>query len=264
MRLTRLALVAVIAAACGKPDTAQTAAADSAARDLSMPKVDTVVVYKDRADSAPPAAAPSAAAPAPKPKPKPQPAPAPAAKPAAPAAPAVVKATAPAGTEIKASLGVELSTRTNKPGETAPATVSADVVDGAGHVVVPAGSTVTLTLAQVKAGSGGTAPTLVLRPTRLTINGQGYPVDGTADITVVKEGRGVGGSEVAKTAGGAAAGAIVGGLIGKGTGAVIGGVVGGAAGAGVAAKTAKKDYVAGAGSTVVVKLADDFTREYTP
>ncbi len=111
--------------------------------------------------------------------------------------------------------------------------VSSAVSDAAGHVVIPAGSIVTLNIEAIKwSENKNDKGTLRMSTQNVSIDGTKYPLVGTVStpaFTYKHRGSSVG--DAAKVAGGAGAGAIVGGLIGKGTGAVIGGVVGGAVGA---------------------------------
>ena len=111
--------------------------------------------------------------------------------------------------------------------------VSSAVSDAAGHVVIPAGSIVTLNIEAIKwSENKNDKGTLRMSTQNVSIDGAKYPLVGTVStpaFTYKHRGSSLG--DAAKVAGGAGAGAVVGGLIGKGTGAVIGGVVGGAVGA---------------------------------
>ena len=156
-----------------------------------------------------------------------------------------------------------ITSRSNKPGETLVTTVDADVLDAAGRVVVPAGSTVELTITAITpARSKGAADgTLTLEVTGVTVRGQSYPIE--AQITALAhtlKGRGVTAGEVEKVAVGAAVGAVAGRIIGGNTkGAIIGAVVGAAGGVVVADQTASRDVVLGAGTPVEITLTGPLT-----
>ncbi len=148
------------------------------------------------------------------------------------------------GTAIDATTQRTISSRHDKAGETFTASVSSDVKDGKGRVVIPAGSTLNLTITELqpandKSKADGRITVLV---SSVTVGGQTYPV--SASITSMAhtlKGRGVGATEVEKTAAGAVIGGIAGRVIGGSSkGTVIGAVVGGAAGAAVAVETANR------------------------
>jgi hypothetical protein len=267
MRGTMLIAVALLAAgACRGGEPKQTAAADSLSRNLQLAPVDTSKPLADAPAAAPaPAPQPTPPPPPPTPKAKPKPKPKPAAKPAAApaakdsaaAAPAAAPAAAApaaldAGTAVSATILDTINSRNSKPGDKVRAKVGTDIADATGKVVIPAGSTVNLTIASLQGGKNGS---IQLTPTDVMIGGKSYPLDATVDSVQFKvSGRGVGGAEIGKTAAGVGVGAIIGKIIGGGTGAAVGAVVGGAAGAGVAAKTAKKDVVALPGDAVRMTL----------
>ena len=162
------------------------------------------------------------------------------------------------GTRIDASTQRTISSRTDKAGATFTATVSSDVKDSRGRVVIPAGSILNLTITELqpandKSKADGKITVLV---SSVSVRGQTYPV--SASITSMAhtlKGRGVGTTEVGKTAAGAVIGGIAGRVIGGGSqGTIIGAVVGGAAGAAVADETANRDVVVAAGTPMVVTL----------
>jgi hypothetical protein len=264
--LAAFTLLAV--AACGGGDKKEVASADSLSRDLQLAPVDSTAALNDRpsADTAaatPVAPTPKPAAPKPKPKPAPKPAaPAPSAAPA-PAAPAPAPAGLAAGTTFSASTDTEIRSHKNKVGDEILATVASDVKDASGHVVIPAGSKVTLQVTAIKESEnkGDTTGTLTLKPTAISINGASQPLP--ASISGVKttlQGRGTNAGDIAKVGAGTGIGAIVGRVIGGSTkGAVIGGVIGGAVGAQRAVETKDRDVVVPAGTTVTLTLDDRMT-----
>ncbi len=261
MAAKRLAILALaLAAGCGGDHGAQMAA-DSLSRDLQRVAVDSTAVLSDQAGATPvaaPVAAPVAVKrtpkPAPKPKPKPAPQPAPAAAPRALAA----------GTTVTTTVDREISSRTDKAGAMVTGTVASDVMDASGRVVIPAGSRVTLTIAEIheSENKGDKTGKLTLTPTAVEIAGQSYPLDGSAvalDRTL--RDRKTNAGDVAKVGVGTAAGAIVGRVIGGSTkGAIIGGVIGGAVGTQRAIETQDRDVVVPASSRVEVTLGGMFSR----
>jgi type IV secretory pathway VirB10-like protein len=162
------------------------------------------------------------------------------------------------GTRIDATTQRTISSRNDKAGETFTAKVTSDVLDGRGRVVIPAGSTLNLTITELKSATDKSKAdgSITVAVSSLTVGGETYPV--TAEITSMAhtlKGRGVGEAEVEKTAAGAVIGGIAGTVIGGSSkGTIIGAVVGGAAGAAVAVETANRDVVVVAGTPIVVTL----------
>jgi hypothetical protein len=231
-------------------------AADSLTRDLQLAPVDTSAVLDDRA-SAPPAT-PVAARPKPKPAPRPAAAPKPAPAPAPPAPLALGS-----GTVIPTAVDQEINSRVNKAGEVVTTTVSSDVIDARGRVVIPAGSKVTMTITEIRESEnkGDNTGKLTLTPTEVAIGGRTYAVAASAEaLDRQLQDRKTNAGDVAKVGAGAAAGAIVGRVIGGSTkGAVIGGVLGGAVGAQRAVETQDRDVVVPAGSRVQLTLRSGLT-----
>jgi hypothetical protein len=164
------------------------------------------------------------------------------------------------GTQIEATTQRTISSRIDKVGGTFTADVSSDVKDSRGRVVIPAGSTLNLTITELQSATDkskvdGRITVLV---SSVTVGQQTYPV--SASITAMAhtlKGRGVGEAEVGKTAAGAVIGGIAGRIIGgDAQGTIIGAVVGGAAGAAVAVETANRDVVVAAGTPIVVTLKE--------
>jgi hypothetical protein len=246
--------VLAVLAGCGKGND-QAAAADSLNRDLQLAPAESTAALNDQPSATPSTETP-AATPAAKPKPKP-------AAPK-PVAPAPKTGTLASGTTVNATANDSLHSRHNKVGETFRATVASDVSDDKGFVVIPAGSTVTFTVASLEAAKnkGDTDGKLRLTATSVEIDGQSYAIGGSASQATVEHkllGQGVTAGGAARVGGGAAAGAIAGKVIGGKTGAIIGGVVGGAGGAVVANKTADRDVVVRPGMAVTFTLSSDFT-----
>lgn len=176
----------------------------------------------------------------------------------APAAPRYISSFLASGARVTASIQDALSSRTNKAGETLRAIVSADVRDSRGGVVIPTGSNVTLTIAQLEPGSDQVRPEgrLALVVNSVTVNGQSYPI--TANLESVPhhlQGRGITTDEAARVGAGTAIGAGIGQLIGKNTkGTVLGGAIGAVAGTAVAVRYAYRDVIVSAGTPIVFTL----------
>lgn len=167
------------------------------------------------------------------------------------------------GTEIEAMTERTISSRSDKAGATFTALVSSDVKDTRGRVVIPAGATLTLNITELqpandKSKADGRITVLV---NSVTFGGETHSI--SASITSMEhtlKGRGVGTTEVGKTAAGAVIGGIAGRIIGgdsKGT--IIGAVVGGAAGAAVAVETANRDVVVAVNTPIIVTLNGPLT-----
>ena len=174
------------------------------------------------------------------------------------AAPAPAERLLASGTRVEATIQDALSSRTNKAGETLRATVSGDVVDARGGVVIPAGSAVSLTIAQLEPGSDQVRPEgrLSLVVNSVTVNGRTHPVTATmGPVPHELKGRGVTTDEAARIGAGTAIGAVVGQVIGKNTrSTVIGGAVGAVAGTAVAVRYAYRDVIVAAGTAITFTL----------
>ena len=167
------------------------------------------------------------------------------------------------GATIEAITERGISSRTDKAGGTFTASVSKPVKDGEGLVVIPAGSTLHLTIVELQPANDKSAAdgriTVIL--SAVTVGGKQFPVSGdVTSMAHVLKGRGVGTTEVGKTAAGAVVGGVAGRVIGgNATGTVIGAVVGGAAGAAVAVETANRDVVVAAGTPITITLRGPVT-----
>jgi hypothetical protein len=247
-----LAVLCVVAAACA-PSGDQAGGADSTARNLTLVPQESTAVQGDvpAAGQPAPAATPAPASRPPAPRPT---------TPPRPAAPTSYSLSA--GTSLGLAVSDTITSKTAKAGDAFTATVSSDVKDRSGHVVIPAGSTVQGTVTEVKPAPDPNSPgTMVLSVKSVSVRGQSYAIDASIDsVATVMKGRGVTGGDAAKVGAGAAAGAILGRVVGKNSkGTVIGGIVGGAIGAGVAAGTKDVDIVVPAGARMVVTLKGALT-----
>src|SRR5712692_1312906 len=236
---------------CAKGEQANQTA-DSTARNLTLAPAESSAAVRDVPA---PAAQPAVKAPTSAPTRKPAPVRPPVASPAKPVAPSEL--TLAAGSHLTLGADDTITTRSAKAGDAFTATVGEDVKDAAGRVVIPAGSTVSGTIAASNAApSPNSTGHLTLAVTSVTVRGTSYPLDATVESAdTVMKGRGVTTGEVEKTGAGVAIGALAGKLLGKNTkGAVIGGIVGGAAGAAVAAKTRSIDVVLPKGASIRLTL----------
>jgi len=180
--------------------------------------------------------------------------------PAKPAAPTTL--TAAAGTRVALTASDTISTRHAKAGDAFSATVSQDVKDAEGRVVIPAGSTVHGTIDAADPRPNPNSPgKLALSVHSVTVRGASYSIEGSVvSMDTVEQGRGVTKADAAKVGAGAVAGAIAGKLLGKDTkGALIGGAVGAAAGGAAARASRDIDIVLPKGAAVTVKLAAPLT-----
>jgi len=247
------ALTLLAVAACGGRDKGDTATADSLSRDLQLAPVDTTAALNDRPAASTPAPAPRNPVRTNRPASPSQP---------SPSAPAPSLRALAAGTTIMASTNAEIRSNTNKVGDTVTATVSSDVKDNSGRVVIPAGSEVILKVTAIKESENKSdkTGTLTLQPTAVSMNGRSYPLSATIEgVSTELQGRKTNAGDIAKPAAGAAVGAVVGRVLGGSTkGAIIGGVLGGAVGAQRAVETKDRDVVLPQGTTVTLSLDQQF------
>ncbi len=265
MSRTMLAALGVAAlVACTGGERKDTAAADSLNRDLQLAPVDTTRPLSDQpAATTPPATTTTTtttttprAMPTP-PRTTPPRVTTPRATTPAPT-PAAASRSLGAGTMIAATTNAQISSHTNKVGEMITATVTSDVKDASGRVVIPSGSTVNLRITQIhesenKSDSTGT---LALAVESIEANGHTYPVSADVMVTGRLVSHGVAAGDVAKVGAGAAVGAVVGRVLGGSKGTIIGGVLGGAVGAQRAVETKDRDIVVASGSPIRVELRD--------
>jgi len=166
------------------------------------------------------------------------------------------------GSRIDATWGQSITSRTNKAGETVTITVTSDVKDDRGRVVIPSGATIALLITEIEPATSRTDSDgkLVLSVTSTTIRGATYTLQGVTSVPHSLKSRGVGKAEVVKVGVGTAIGAAAGQVIGRDTkSTVIGGAVGAVGGAAVAAQTASRDVVVSVGSRVLITLTAPFT-----
>jgi len=245
-RLVLLTLAVLAGCSGGK---AGSSIADDSDRDLQRPEVDASAPLNDQ--STKPAVKTSSSKVAAKP----------AAKPASKSS----GGTLGTGTAISAKFDSGISSRTHKAGQKLTGTVSSDVKDKSGKVIIPKGSKVYLTIAAIHESERKSDKTgkLVLTPTQVVIAGKSYPLKGSAaalDRTL--KDRKTNAGDLAKVGMGAGAGALLGTAVTGGStkGAVIGGVAGAAVGTQRAIETQDRDVVVPSGSRLKVTLAAPFRR----
>ena len=241
-RLVLLAM-ALLVGCGGKRDDG--AAGNGSARDMQRPAVDANAPLNDR---------PSKAA-----------AMKPASKVTAKAAAKPVARMLAAGTAISAKFDAGINSRTHKAGEKLTGTVSSDVKDKSGRVVIPAGAKVYITIAAIHESERKSDKTgkLVLTPTKVEIGGRSYPLTGYASaLDRTLKDRKTNAGDLAKVGVGVGAGALLGTAVSGGStkGAVIGGIAGGAVGTQRAVETQDRDVVVPVGSRLKVTLRAPFRR----
>jgi uncharacterized protein YfiM (DUF2279 family) len=247
MASNRLVLLALaLLAGCGG-DHDGSATTDNPNRDLQRPAVDANSPLNDRAGKTSSSKAKAAS------------------KPAAKTASKTATASLAAGTAISAKFDAGISSRTHKAGQKLTGTVSSDVKDKNGRVVIPAGSKVHLTISAIKESENKSDKTgkLVLTPTKVVIAGISYSLSGSATaLDRTLKDRKTNAGDLAKVGVGAGAGALLGTAVSGGStkGAVIGGVAGAAVGTQRAIQTQDRDVVVPAGSRLKVTLKAPFRR----
>jgi hypothetical protein len=175
----------------------------------------------------------------------------------------VTQRTLPSGVRIDLTVRNDVSSRSDSAGGTMEATVTRDVTNASGTVVIPAGATVFLDIVELQAAQdqGDKDGKLALAANSVAIGGTSYPLVATMEpVTYTLVGRGITDAEAARIGVGTAVGAIVGQAIGKNTrSTVVGGTVGAVAGGVVAVRYAKRDVVVTAGTPVVLTLTESFS-----
>ncbi len=144
-----------------------------------------------------------------------------------PSQPAAI--TVPAGERISVRMIDSVDSARSQTGQVFRASLYAPLTSH-GEVIVPAGASVSVLLAQAKdAGRIKGRSELEVRLSRLQYHGRSYPIDSSI---YEEQGKARGKQSVERTGIGAAAGAVIGAIAGRGKGAAIGAAAGGGAGAG--------------------------------
>ncbi|MHB1310659.1 MAG: YMGG-like glycine zipper-containing protein [Gemmatimonadaceae bacterium] len=174
------------------------------------------------------------------------------------------KSTVASGTSIEVTLSDGISSRTDKVGNLVGASVTRDVLDDQGKVVIAAGSPVGVqisAIAPAKKGSTSAEGTLELTVTSLTVDGVQHSMNAVVgDVPHTMKGRGMTTQVKQNLAVGTAIGAIAGQVISKNTkGTVIGGAVGATAGGVVSVANAQRDIVVSPGTHISFSLPQSIT-----
>lgn len=149
--------------------------------------------------------------------------------------------TIPAGTNIVVRSNEAIDSTSASEGQTFPASVSQDIVDTAGNVVVPRGSEAELVVRNANSGGTTGSPDLVLDLQSLKVGNQRYLVSSTPVTETNNQGLGKNKRTAEMVGGGALLGTLIGAVAGGGKGAAIGAVAGAAAGAGAQVLTRGKE-----------------------
>ena len=160
----------------------------------------------------------------------------------------------PSGTEIAVLTNQAIDSANASTGQTYSADVADNVMDEAGHVVIPKGSPAELVLRNVSKGGVTSGPEITLDLESIKVGSKRYMVN-TADL----QQKGTGGIGANKrtaeyVGGGAALGTLVGAIAGGGKGAAIGAAAGAGAGAGTQILTRGKTVKVPAETTLRFKL----------
>jgi hypothetical protein len=160
----------------------------------------------------------------------------------------------PAGTEIAVLTNQAIDSSSGSSGQTYSADVADNVMDAAGHVVIPKGSPAELVLRNVSKGNVTSGPELTLDLESIKVGNRRYMVN-TADVQQKGEG-GLGANKRTGeyVGGGAVLGTLVGAIAGGGKGAAIGALAGAGAGAGTQILTRGKTVKVPAETTLRFRL----------
>ncbi|MFL5605591.1 MAG: hypothetical protein ACJ8AD_04025 [Gemmatimonadaceae bacterium] len=162
----------------------------------------------------------------------------------------------PSGSTLALRSNARVCTNTYTPGQTFTATV-ANEVSGSNGASIPAGSTVTLEVTNVKRSENANDKIVMEFAVKsVNVGGRTYTVNGNvSDAQVDRVRTSTRGDDTKKVVGGAVLGAIAGQIMGKNTkSTVIGAAAGAAAGAGAAAATANYDGCVPDGGHIAVTL----------
>ena len=169
----------------------------------------------------------------------------------------------PRGSAVAATIQDAISSRTNTVGQHVNGTVTGDVMDDAGRVVIPRGSAIVLTITQLgpAKNSGQADGAIALEGASVTVGGTTYDLGASVGaVPHTLKGRGVTKSAVGNVVVGTAVGALVGQAIGKNQkSTIIGGAVGAVAGGARAATVADRDVIVAAGTAITLTLTQSLT-----
>jgi hypothetical protein len=174
--------------------------------------------------------------------------------------------TTPTGAEIHVRTDQAINVSQAQNNQVFPGTVSQDVMDTSGNVLIPRGSQAELVVVPVNNDSttGSNNNELTLDLGSVTVNGQRFQINSDGTTTAAGAGEENGGIGANKRTGkyiggGALAGTIIGAIAGGGKGAAIGALAGGAAGAGAQVLTRGKQVNVPAETDLAFRLNQSLT-----
>lgn len=155
------------------------------------------------------------------------------------------------GTILSVRAGETIDARNAAEGRTYPATISQDVLDGSGSLVIPRGSEAALLVRRVQENGE-----LVLDLDSVRVKGRRYLVDTSTVRAENRDGLGVNRRTAEMAGGGAALGTLIGALAGGGKGAAIGAAAGAVAGGSVQVLTRGREIRVPAETVLSFRLED--------
>jgi len=155
------------------------------------------------------------------------------------------------GTILSVRVAEPIDSRAAAEGQTYPATISQDVMDGSGSLVIPRGSEAALVVRRIHENGE-----LVLDLDSVRVKGRRYLVDTSTVRAENRDGIGANRRTAEMVGGGAALGTLVGALAAGGKGAAIGAAAGAVAGGGVQVLTRGREIRVPAETVLNFKLED--------
>jgi hypothetical protein len=152
----------------------------------------------------------------------------------------------PAGTEVHVRVDQDINAKSGnvQPGAMFPGTISRDVMDANGNVIIPRGAPAQLAVVHPDNSNSNSNNDLTLDLRSVDINGRHYRLDGEGTSAAGNSAHGGLGANKRTgeyVGGGALAGTLIGALAGGGKGAAIGAILGAGAGAGTQVLTKGKE-----------------------
>jgi hypothetical protein len=163
------------------------------------------------------------------------------------------------GTDIKVRADQAIDATSAQGGRYYSGTVSQDVKDANGNVVIPSGSP-----AQLVVTDGDKANEIAINLASVTVNGQSFSLSSNTLNNGSKDGLGKNKRTGEYVGGGALAGTVIGAIAGGAKGAAIGAIAGGAAGAGTQVLTRGSRVNVPAESQLTFRLSQDVQMNNAP
>ena len=165
----------------------------------------------------------------------------------------------PSGTPVDVTINEEISSRKYSAGHHISASITHDILDRSGRVIIPAGSPVDVEISAISPSNPGDTRgegVIELTVASVTVNGHRHDQGArVSNVPHIMKGRGVTKGQGEDVAVGAAVGALAGQLLGKNTkSTVIGGAVGAVGGGAVAVAGAQRDVIVSAGTHISFSL----------